>query len=254
MEHGLIAAHVHEDHGDAGIQGAVHIYVQRQRMLHRVAILRPRDSLPNHDFGTGLAFEKNLLVVGSPGGDSSPGVAYVYLRFGHVFIQIDRLMASDGTSADGFGASTAVRGGVIVVGAPGADLGVDDENYGRLRGNVYVFVPGRRAWHETQKLNDGSDPNPLPGIGSDVALGRDLLAVKVDDITGTIRGEDRVFVYDWIEGSFQQRQRVARFEGNIPDIDMSDRRLILSRHPAPFIYYVTGSATIFTFGRAEAQP
>jgi hypothetical protein len=255
MDHGVIAAQVYEDGGDAGVESTVHVYAQRGSALHRIAILRSRDGLPGASYGTSLAFEDHLLVAGAPGDDASQGLAYVYLSIGRFLIPLDRLVASDGAPADGFGASVAVRKGIIVAGAPGADLGIDDESYGRLRGNVYVFAPGRRGWYEVQKLNDGTDPDPLPGIGSDVALGHDLLAIKADDITGTIRGEDRVFVYDRMHRIFQQRQQVARFEGNIPDIDMSGRRLIVSKHVTPvFTYYVTGSATIYTFGKANTLP
>lgn len=255
MENGLIAAQVYEDRGDAGVESTVHIYTQQKQRLHRIAALRARDGLPNHSFGTGLAFEDHLLVAGSPDSETSPGVAYVYLRLGHFFFPVDRIMASDGAPADGFGSSVAVRKGVIAVGAPGADLGVDDEEFGRLRGNVYVFAPGRHGWREVQKINESGNPDPLRGLGQEVAIGRGLLAIRADDITGQFRGVERVYVYDWIDGSFQQGQEAAEFEGRIPDIDMSERQLIYSTQIWPvFTYYVTGHATILKFGNADAQP
>jgi hypothetical protein len=178
-----------------------------------------------------------------------PGSAYVYARFARRWLQIDRLMASDGTIGDGFGASVAIRKAVIVVGAPGADLGLPDEGYGPPRGNVYVFLPHRRGWYQSQQLNDPSDENPIRDLGHEVSIGRNLLAVRVPDTRGLIRGEARVFVYDWSDRSFQLPQRVVAYEGLIPDIDMSGRQLILSRHDSGlFNYYVRGSASIYRFG------
>jgi hypothetical protein len=128
----------------------------------------------------------------------------------------------------------------------------DQDGEGPPRGNVYVFLPHRWGWYQSQQLNDPSDENPIRDLGHEVSIGRDLLAVRVPDTRGLTRGVARVFVYDWRDRSFQLPQRVAAYEGLIPDIDMSGRQLILSRHDAGvFNYYVRGSATIYAFGASS---
>jgi hypothetical protein len=166
-------------------------------------------------------------------------------------MQVDRLAASDGVVNDGFGASVAIRTRVIVVGAPRADLGLDEEGVGPLLGNAYVFLPSRYGWYESQKINDATDNFPTVGIGVDVAIGNGLLALTASGNTGRIRDVDRVFVYDWVDGQFQFERKVVEFEGTIPDIDMAGRELIASTHIQPvFTYFVLGDARILVFGRS----
>jgi hypothetical protein len=269
LERGLIIARVSRS-GESGTMASVlHVYewqgphgkygadgVDGKHAVHaltRIAVIRPQDGSMPASFGADVAMDGRFLVVGAPEGADTPGSTYVYAHFAHRWIQIDRLSASDGTVGDGFGAAVAIRNAVIVIGAPNADLGIPDEQgAGPPRGNVYVFLPHRRGWYESQQLNDPADANPIRGLGHEVSLGRDLLAVRVPDTSGLMRGEARVFVYDWKDRSFQLPQRVAAYEGLIPDIDMSGRQLILSRHDAGvFNYYVRGSATIYAFGASS---
>lgn len=271
LERGLVIARVYEPYSGTTMSSAVHVYKEKAshpknnshhfeqesygsksvRTLKRVAIIEPQDGSLSAAFGSDIAMDGHLLVVGAPDAETVSGSAYVYVQLAHHWLQIDRLMASDGTIGDGFGTSVAIRNGVIVVGAPNADLRrEDDEGYGTPRGNIYVFLPHRRGWYQSQQLNDPSDESFVRDLGHDVSIGRDLLAVRVPDLRGLIRGEDRVLVYDWIDRSFQFPQEVARYEGYLADIDMSGQRLIVSRlETAFFNYYVRGGATIYVFGR-----
>ncbi len=69
-----------------------------------------------------------------------------------------RLVASDGALRDGFGASLALDGGVLAVGAAGA---------------VYVFARGDGGWVETAKLTMPDDKR----FGASLALDGGVLAV-----------------------------------------------------------------------------
>lgn len=253
-----------EEYGQSSVVFAYSIDDRRHRhghdhrkgkasMLRRSAVIVPHDGSITPSFGTDLAMNGRVLAVGAPDGDNVPGSVYVYVNFGRHWFQAGRLMASDGTVGDGFGTSVAIRKGVIVVGAPNADLGLEDEEgYGPPRGNVYVFRPHRHGWYESQRLNDPANELQVRDLGHEVRLGRGLLAVRVRDTRGLIRGEDRVLVYDWIDGLFQSPQEVARYEGFIPDIDLSGRKLIFSRHDAGvFNYYVRGSGSIVVFGQGS---
>jgi hypothetical protein len=261
-----VFVHVYETADDPFSKSAVYVYAipsehergnaqastgrnEPVKTLRRTAVLRPPHGALNTAFGEDIALNGNVLVIGAPDGDNTGGSAYVYARSGCRWQLTDRLMPADGTVGDRFGASVDIRNGLIVVGAPRADLGLDDdEGYGRPLGDVYVFLPSRHGWYQSQRLNTVSDGYAIRSLGYKVRLGRSLLAVRTPDLRGLARGEDRVFVYDWSNGSFQFPREVAVYEGHIPDIDMSGRQLIYSLHEVEFhTYYITGGAKILRF-------
>ncbi|HET9472286.1 MAG TPA: FG-GAP repeat protein, partial [Steroidobacteraceae bacterium] len=255
LEHGVIvASSLHQD--DDLSESVVHVYQHLRRgVLSRTAVIRPRNGVAGEEFGTGLALDGRLLVVGAPH-SQGPGAAYVYVRLGHRWIQIDRLMASDATASDRFGESVGIRAGVIVVGAPGADLGFPPEECcGPLHGNAYVFRLARYGWYESQKLNQQGVEPIYVGVGRDVAMGRGLLALFQNDNHLQIRNVQRALVFDWVDGEFQFGQQVVSVEdGTVPDIDLAGRTLIVSTAVIPD-YYVRSSAAILVFGRdAQAPP
>jgi FG-GAP repeat len=98
-------------------------------------------------FGGAVAMDGDTLAVGAPAenlaaGDEA-GVVYVYLRTGDQWALQQRLLAADGHGGVTFGASLALDGDTLLVGAPHADAtgGLD-------AGAAYVFVrsAGVRSW------------------------------------------------------------------------------------------------------------
>src|SRR6266508_346104 len=68
-------------------------------------------------FGESVAISGETVVVGSGGGGVG-GSAYVFARSSGVWSQQQKLRASDAAVADSFGASVAISGETVVVGAP----------------------------------------------------------------------------------------------------------------------------------------
>ena len=192
-----------------------------------VANLRASD--PNDHIGRSLAMERGILVAGS-----DPDAAYVFVRQGHRWIERQRLQ-SFGPNGAGIGAAVAIRDRIIIAGAPGVDLPFENAFFGG-EGDAYAYLPHRGSWFESQSLNNP----PLPffrssgSFGSKVAMGRRLAAVSVPFSSGDdIRPESAIIVFDRIGEEFTHARSVygAGHDGDtIPDIDMSGRRLILSRH------------------------
>jgi len=254
LEHGEIFASTLHQNGDMAVR-QINVYAQvRPGTLSRTAFIRPRSGLEVGEFGASLHADNGFLVVGAPS-DIGPGAAYVYSRSGRHWFKADRLMASDATADDAFGASVAIRAGVIVVGAPRADLGLPEEGTGPLRGNVYVFRPARYGWYESQKINEPWMEYPRVGVGQNVSIGRGLLALFQNDNRFLIRNTQRALAYDWVDGSFQfNREVISNEDGLVPDIDMAGRSLIASVQVLPGgvgYYYVQGAAGIFEFGPYE---
>jgi len=256
LEHGVILAPVLHQDGDIS-ESVVHVYEHLRRgMLNRTAVIRPRNGLGGDGFGASLALDGRLLVVGAPD-SQGPGTAFVYLQLGRRWIQIDRLMASDATASDRFGESVGIRAGVIVVGAPGADLGIPEVGTGPLRGNAYVFRQASYGWYESQKINEPGMESPHVGVGADVAMGRGLLALSQNDNYFQISNVHRVQVFDWVDGRFQSDQEVVTLQdAGIFDIDFAGRSLIVSTAvpDGRFFYYVFGDARILVFGHDAQTP
>jgi hypothetical protein len=210
--------------------------------LRRTAILQANDGFPDDGFGTSLAMEGPLLVVGAR------DAVYVFLHAGPEWIQIARLTSSDGQGI-GFGASVDIHKGVILVGAPGADVPSDLPL--SSEGNAYVFLPTREGWIESQKLN-GGESLFFSEFGSKVAMGDGLVAVSAPRDQSVLRGVGRIIVFDWVGDQLQFGRSVTDIEGTAgTDLDMSGRQFIAGMMPTTaFVERAVGRAEIFRFGRS----
>lgn len=112
------------------------------------------------NYATAVAFAGDDLLVGEPDNHYRPGVVYVYRRDeSGDWTEAEQLVASDADLFDGFGASLAVDGDVLTVGALRQNGG---------SGAVYVF--GRRdgRWIETARLT-ADDAVSADRFGASVA-------------------------------------------------------------------------------------
>jgi len=146
-------------------------------------------------FGTAVAIQGDTVVVGAPAEDSSStgingtpdelapvsGAAYVFIRSAAVWSQQAYLKASNTGREDHFGASLAIDGDTLAVGAWGeasnADgVGGDQANDALFSGAVYLFVRANGIWVQ-QAYIKASNPILSAYFGNSVALQGDLLAV-----------------------------------------------------------------------------
>jgi hypothetical protein len=141
-------------------------------------------------FGGSVGIEGDVLVAGEPywgrpEGEGA-GAAYVYRRNSEGEWRLETiLIPSDHffvTQLDQhFGESIAIIGGVIAVGAPGADDPVAGENTGA----VYIFEFNGRTWVETAKLVSGLR-KPGAEFGTGLALDGEYLAVSGSPEAGSV--------------------------------------------------------------------
>ena len=154
--------------GDPGDQqrGAAFVYEWRQDVWTLVTRLTAADALPGDAFGAAVAIDDTTIVVGAPGDDvtrdaaggitqtvSNKGAAYVFRRTADGWTQQARLDRStvNGVGAnpilpveeDRFGATVAVDGDVVMVGAPEWD-----EPFFRAldSGGVFVYERAEARW------------------------------------------------------------------------------------------------------------
>lgn len=157
-------------------------------------------------FGSSVALDGDLLVVGAPGGND--GHAKVYRRQGDDFDLVATLDDASASPGARQGHSVAVDGDRIVVGAPGEV--VSDE----ARGAIYVYErTGTNEWTRTLKTTgmvdleidsaDGDD------YGHDVALRGDQLIVGAPMHDAGLSNAGACYVWDLTGDSDRQKKIVA---------------------------------------------
>ncbi len=126
--------------------GAVYVFQRAGGTWTQVDKIVPSDGEIGERFGGAVSLDGDRALIGAWGDDDNEpqsGSAYVFERVGGSWLQIDKLLASDGEYDDRFGQAVSLDGGTAVVGAFGDDFDT---------GSAYVFVEGASGWLETQKL------------------------------------------------------------------------------------------------------
>ncbi len=166
----------HDSH-DAFRAGAVHVFEsQGSAWVHRFRLVDP-DPEVGAEFGSSVAIEDGLLLVGSPRRDSAPspsgagtsevidqGTVSMFALYGDSWIHHATVKSPSGTVSGRFGHCVAVRGSRVAVGAPN-----EDSSSGIRCGGVHLFRwdRGRAAFHHVASIVEGA---PIDWLGTSVAL------------------------------------------------------------------------------------
>ena len=162
-------------------QGTAYVFVEPPggwTSMTQTAELAASDGAALTFFGSSVAISGDTIVVGAGGttvnGNPHQGAAYVFVKPGNGWKNMNqnaKLTSSDGYVGDDFGASVAISGNTVVVGAPYASIGSDFQ-----QGAAYVFVKPGGGWAnmtQTAKLTSSD------GAASDIFGG----SVAVDGAT-----------------------------------------------------------------------
>jgi len=179
-----------DDHGDCA--GAAFVYERDGLIWNEKQKLLADDGSASDNFGTSIAIDGAMMVIGTPGDDDmgpTSGSAYVFIFDGANWSQRDKLVALDGSNNAQFGESVALDGDYIVVGA------VNETNQGGgAAGSAYVFHCEGGDWTQQAKLL-AADAAEMDNAGSAVALSGDTAVVGAmnDDDAGNNSGSAYVF-------------------------------------------------------------
>ena len=170
----IVAGAARDTVGANALQGSAGIYRWAASGWTREASLSAADGAAQDGFGNAVAADGDTVVVAASNarvsGNNSRGAVYVFVRTGTTWAQQAKLVASDGAAGDAFGATDAIDGDAILVGAPTDDLSAADA------GSAYVFTRSGTVWTQRQKLV-AADVAANALFGSSVAINADRLVV-----------------------------------------------------------------------------
>ncbi len=166
------------------------------------------DAEAEDGFAISMALERDTLVVGAAVEDhdglTDAGAVYVFRDQGGTWVEEAKLTASDGAIRDRFGASVAISGDTLAVGARSRDT-----SGGSDAGAVYVFARNGSAWTETDliTLDPGAEGDQL---GWRVELDGDTMIATApfEDVDG-VTDAGAAYVYTSSGGSWEQRARLT---------------------------------------------
>jgi hypothetical protein len=122
-------------------------------------------------FPTAVAISGSLAVVGVSADDA----VYVLARSGNTWSLQQKLVASDAGPSDDFGASVAIEGQTVLVGATGASSGGVQG-----AGAAYLFTQSGSTWTQQARLVENS-PSADGHFGASVGLAGGTAAVAGSD-------------------------------------------------------------------------
>lgn len=160
--------------------------------------------------GSSLAISGDTLVAGAPGGEGNSvntGLARVLVQGATGWAEQATLIAPDGAYSDRFGASVAIDGDTIIVGAPQRS----GEGGVAYVGVVYVFTRLLGVWGLQAMLT--SNDRVLGGyhdfFGGALALEGDTLVVASNRISG-----GAAYVFTRTSGIWSQQAKLTASDGS----------------------------------------
>jgi hypothetical protein len=123
----------------------------------QVAKIQPPGLLQDGGFGAAIAFSDEWIVITAPGqGGEDPGAAYAFRRDETPLGATPHLIPAP-EGAHLFGASVALDGDWLAIGAPG------DYIVGVLAGSAHLYHAGPGGWEHVQALNGGEEGGSMFG-------------------------------------------------------------------------------------------
>ncbi len=200
-------------------------------------------------FGNEVAIQGNIAVIGAEG--DSPlgfgtGAAYVFEKTSSGWQQQQKLTASDSASHKFFGASVAIDGDRIVIGAYG------DQNAGNFSGAAYVFVRSGSTWVEEQKLT-GSESSFVDSFGRSVAIEGDTVVCGAFGNSDPGQSEvGSVYVFRRTETGWIEQQELTASDAATGwrfglSVDISNGTIVTGADGNSALGFFSGAIYIFSF-------
>ncbi len=174
------------------------------------------DGAAFNNFGFSVALAGETALVGAHrarvGSNNNQGAAYVFTRNGPIWVQQQKLVATDGAALDQFGISVALDGDTALVGADQANVGGNSS-----QGAAYVFTRSGANWNQQQKLV-ATDGATLDSFGRSVALDGEMALVGAyrANVSGN-SDQGAAYVFTRSGTSWSQQWKLVAADGAASD-------------------------------------
>ncbi|RIK62868.1 MAG: hypothetical protein DCC65_16840 [Planctomycetota bacterium] len=178
---------------DAGLDsGSAYVFVRSGETWTQQAKLVAFDAAAGDHFGTSVAVDGNVAVVGAPwarGPRSDSGAAYVFTRNGSSWMLEAKLISVDSPWATGFGSPVAIYKNMVIVGGPDGD-----DEVGPNSGAAFVFVRSGVTWTQQAKLTaPDADWRDAFSCALDIGPTIAIVGARYDDSFGFESGAAYIF-------------------------------------------------------------
>ena len=193
-------------------QGSAYIYYRTGSTWTQQAKLTASDGKALDEFGHSVAISGDYAIVGSRyhdvGINNSQGAAYVFVRTGSTWTQEQKLTSSDGQADDIFGTSVNISGDYVIVGAPGDDVDIYND-----QGSAYIFHWTGAIWTQQAKIT-ASDGLPDDTFGYSVSISGDYAIVgKRFDNVGENFDQGSAYVFHQTGITWTQEAKLTAADG-----------------------------------------
>jgi hypothetical protein len=174
------------------------------------------DGASGDDLGTSIAISGDTAIVGAEsdhvGSNANQGAAYIFVRSGSSWTQQAKLTASDGTANVYFGASVAISGTSVIVGAISANGGSTNGS-----GAAYIFIRSGTNWTQQAKLS-ASDGATGDGFGGSVGIsGANAIVGASFDTVGANSQQGSAYIFVRGGTIWTEEQRLIASDGAAND-------------------------------------
>ena len=171
----IVIGSEHHDGAAGSNSGAAYVYERQGTTWTLVAKLEPSDAEQGQYFARSVAISGDWIVCGTRFDSTlgnQAGAAYTFQRDDNgVWVETQKLLASDGSTKDLYGNSCSIDGNTLVVGSyQAAGPG------GNKQGVAYVYELQGLVWVETQKLQPTPATSPAE-FGRSVSIHGDRILV-----------------------------------------------------------------------------
>lgn len=187
-----------------------------QDAIGQSAELTASDGAGSDLFGNAISISGDTAVVGAKnhdvGGNSNQGAAYVFTRAGTAWTQEAILTAAGGAADDEFGASVAISGSLVIVGADGDNVGSNPN-----QGSAYVFIRSGTTWTQQAQLT-ATDGGAGDHFGISVAMSGDTALVGAFfDIVGGNNSQGSAYVFTRSGTTWTEQAKLTASDGSATD-------------------------------------
>jgi len=189
--------------GDYPSTGEAYVYVRVGQTWSLQATLVTLDAVRGDRFGWSVAVSGDTAVVAAPEANTGfgfrSGAVYLFVRTATSWSEQQKLLPADLAADDRFGASVALDGDTVLVGASQDDTGV-----GVDAGSAYVFTRAGSVWTQQQKLLPLAAAS-YDSFGGAVALSAGIAVVGAPAVdTSGFSDAGAAFVFEWSGSSWGQ--------------------------------------------------